>query len=596
MKYILKDGYIDEVSFGGTIECKNQTCTEYTGSIPDGYTSLEEWFIGEEGKLNAWKLVDGNLVFDSNKYETLQVKCEKEAEDNRYVRYKEISNINNIIKTDTSNNYKRSTTDLLNLLEVIDSNKFSSEYIKLIANKTITNSITIKFNNGNLLTNDATSKTESGISFEVNVDRSIQISGTAIADIEFNIGGTSTNTKPILVLKKNTNYYLSSNDYTIKMYAYDGTDRTEVYSGIGGIINLSSDSKVTNIVLAIASGATINDTIYPMLNLGTTAEDYVTYQGNESTIFLDGNSLYIGDYINIENGSVILQNSPFIGDDLIIGDSFIIGGSTIMLDDIGMPYTYLNKTYMYAYEDVKLMVTYPNTERDLDLCGYETPNSGFSIDEEGNAYLNNGTFRGNIYFPNSDSKIVGGEGLLSTMIVNASIWSKSFLGGQGFMPLGFDAISESGVAQSQMIEFVIPENFIPKKAFIYLRHIPLKHSGNFSGTTTKETYTGYSRNIKAYICSDGSFGRNISYINEEPEITGNYSEITNCFGVNGFTGNSSILTEITSIDIIDYIKNAGTYSIKLKSGATAPSGFQNIYEYTGSVLAQLYIIGYTNLE
>ena len=36
MRYILKDGYIDEISFGATIECKNQTCIEYAGTIPTG--------------------------------------------------------------------------------------------------------------------------------------------------------------------------------------------------------------------------------------------------------------------------------------------------------------------------------------------------------------------------------------------------------------------------------------------------------------------------------------------------------------------------------------------------------------------------------
>ena len=68
MRYILKDGYIDEISFDAVIECKNQTCTEYTGEVPAGYDTLEEWLDGEIDKLNAWKIQNGNLVFDNVKY------------------------------------------------------------------------------------------------------------------------------------------------------------------------------------------------------------------------------------------------------------------------------------------------------------------------------------------------------------------------------------------------------------------------------------------------------------------------------------------------------------------------------------------------
>lgn len=391
MRYILdNNGYV-ELCSETHIECNGRGCTEYTGEVPAGYESLEDWAIN--ANIRAYKIVDGNLVYDANRCSILEAQFEKEAEENRYVCYKEISNITNILKTDNVDAYKRSTTGLLSLLEVIDSNKYASDFIKLVANENLTGSVTLKFNNGNLLTNDATSKTESGISFVANADRSITINGTATEDIEFNIGGTNTNTKPILALKKGTNYYLSSNGYQIKMYNYDGTDRTEVYNGTGGIIILSANSQVTNIVLAIASGTTVNTTIYPMLNLGTEANGYVTYQGNESTIYLADKTFNVGDNIAIESGIPVLQNEVYVSNNLIIGD-FTIGGVLTELDSCVMPYTYLDKTYMYVYENANLAVTYPNTEKDLDLCGYETPNSGFGVDEKGNMYCNNATING----------------------------------------------------------------------------------------------------------------------------------------------------------------------------------------------------------
>ena len=384
MRYILdNDGYV-ELCSETHIECNGRGCTEYTGKVPTGYESLEDWAIN--ANIRAYKIVEGNLVYDANRCSVLEAQFEKEAEDNRYVCHKEISNITNLTKTDSVDAYKRSATGLSNVLEVTDSNKFASEYIKLIANEDITGSTTIKFNNGNLLTNDATSKRESGINFGVYADRSISINGTATEDVEFNIGGTSTSTKPILAFKKNTDYFLSSNGYQVKMYYYDGTDRTQVYDGTGGVINLSSNSKVTNIVLAIPKGTTVNDIIYPMLNLGTTANDYVAYQGNESTIFLEGNPFNAGGQITILEGSPLLQGSVLYPSkeineiqglkptetltptetlepsnyqaaiEALYPSNNTYAGYTAFcyLDDCIMPYTYLNKTYMYAYEDLDL--------------------------------------------------------------------------------------------------------------------------------------------------------------------------------------------------------------------------------------------------
>lgn len=428
MKYILKDGYIDEISFGATIECKNQTCTEYTGAIPAGYTSLEEWVVGEEGKLNAWKIAEGNLVFDNVKYASLQAKYEQESKDNRLVVYKEISNINNIIKKDSAENYLRSTSISAKVGEIIDSNKFASTYIKLVANENITDSVAIKFNNGNLLTNDATSKKVSGINFKVNTDRSIKVSGTATANIEYSVAGSSTDTKPILALKKDLGYYLSGlNGITLKMYNYDGTNRTEIYSGTGGAISFTdSDKTVTQIVLSIANATKISSkTVKPMLNLGETANPYVAYEGNEVTVNLGENTFHTGDNIKIEDGSVILQNEIYIGNNLIIGNDLIIGGNLINLDSCIMPLTYLDKTYMYTYKDTNLIVEYPNTKKNVDLTGYETPNGGFGVDEEGNMYCNNATITG------GDMKLYDYEHDLAKFTVDghdtrAVAWSNAF--------------------------------------------------------------------------------------------------------------------------------------------------------------------------
>lgn len=65
MRYILDDlGYIEEVS-SNEMFCNNKSCTEYTGAIPGGYESLDEWLM--RANIRAWKIVDGNLEFDPDR-------------------------------------------------------------------------------------------------------------------------------------------------------------------------------------------------------------------------------------------------------------------------------------------------------------------------------------------------------------------------------------------------------------------------------------------------------------------------------------------------------------------------------------------------
>lgn len=75
MRYILDDlGYIEAVSCT-YIECNNKGCTEYTGTIPEGYESYAQW--AEEANIRAYKIVDNNLVYDANRAAALEEEWEK---------------------------------------------------------------------------------------------------------------------------------------------------------------------------------------------------------------------------------------------------------------------------------------------------------------------------------------------------------------------------------------------------------------------------------------------------------------------------------------------------------------------------------------
>lgn len=67
MRYIAdSNGYLLYVSFGADIKCNGNECTEYTGTVPDGYESLDEWYSEESEKIYRWKIVSGNLTIDTS--------------------------------------------------------------------------------------------------------------------------------------------------------------------------------------------------------------------------------------------------------------------------------------------------------------------------------------------------------------------------------------------------------------------------------------------------------------------------------------------------------------------------------------------------
>lgn len=60
------DGRVLDVSFGALISCGGQDGADYTGTVPTGYTSLEDWYLQEADKLYRWTVVDGELTLDSS--------------------------------------------------------------------------------------------------------------------------------------------------------------------------------------------------------------------------------------------------------------------------------------------------------------------------------------------------------------------------------------------------------------------------------------------------------------------------------------------------------------------------------------------------
>lgn len=66
MRYIVNaQNYVVAVSFGSEVVYNDCACTEYTGKVPSGYSTLEDWHESEGDKLWRWKIVSGSLTLDS---------------------------------------------------------------------------------------------------------------------------------------------------------------------------------------------------------------------------------------------------------------------------------------------------------------------------------------------------------------------------------------------------------------------------------------------------------------------------------------------------------------------------------------------------
>lgn len=562
MRYILdSDGYVEELSCN-EIECNNKTCTEYTGTIPSGYTSLIEWV--ENANIRAYKIVGGNLTYDAARDTYLQNLYEQEAEDNRHLIKKDLYAIEEKINQNDSSLKERYQTTIANgkiailnnaislspNIKITNIEPYSYEKINLIATKK------------NMLPNTAYSQTINGISFIQNEDRSITINGTATADIEYNIAGDSTSTIPILCIKKDTDYYLNTGGYVFKMYSYDGTDRSQTYEGNGGLINTNNDIIATQIVLSIASGTTINETIYPQLELGTSASEYEMHE--EYTLEIDFNE-YIGEGLfpsdTLYPSDNLFPKGTTIEDIFIYGEkiSIKVNGINYKLSD-GYLKVFNDYTNIYAIQDTNLEVEY---------------------------YTNTltGDFAGRIF--NNDYKLLGEHGLLTNL---------QFVSASGNTPLGwyYDGdYHKMGID----IPYSIPANFTIVEAYITLFHVPC-----YSELTTSDgtnNYWCYSQNIELYKMNNENlyFPRygwiGMPYYGDIE----NASKIDGAMGTSGWTAtaptDSSHDAEFYNSKNIAASLTTGENGILiLKTNETTPSSEVNSLQKTGQGYAVLNVIGY----
>jgi hypothetical protein len=367
MRYELDiDGYILHIYFGCYSDTGN--CQEYTGEVPTGYNNLIEW--SEKALINAYYInSEGNLTLDTERESELKEKIAQDTIDNAPVLHKEIFESNQTMQSQYRKETK--TSDFLVL------NKVKNFAPKVKITNITSPKLSIYTQSYNMLKNDAKTETINGIDFTRLADGSIKINGTATADIEYNLSGSSTNTTPIFVLKKNKIYKVNV-VYDFEMRYFDGETTSQVYVGSSGTLIPIETKKVTQVLLKIPSGTVANTTIVPsinMLGMNTTGEYKSKILDIDLTEYLDliypsnttypSNMLYPRgnniDYVLIEDGIIYMSKNNY---------EYVIGTGNVQL--------FNGENIVYADQDATIELEYY-----LDILDVEMYNGLMSIDRKG---------------------------------------------------------------------------------------------------------------------------------------------------------------------------------------------------------------------
>lgn len=598
MRYILDNtGYIYDASIGAEIECDLGTCTEYTGVVPTGYDTIEDWFLEECDRLNAWKIVNGDLTFDEARYTRLEKLYDEQQKANAHVTNKDVGKYISGTTKQLAKAYKLVNSLEINgmdykLLKLENTKPFPAELVSMVPMGTITDYIDLVVTNKNIFKNDATDNDINGLTFATAEDKTIVINGTSTALTEYDLVGKATNTSPIFAFKKDIEYVFSikrddvengTTDYTdvsIIFYNYDGTNREEIYevqAGTGETIKFTdADKLVTHVVLKIASNTTFtNYTFYPQLEVGTAQTEYIKPEYNIITIDL-GSSTF-------EKTGIYASESTVIGEDVTITDGLC---DMIVIDGDGDATLYKNNDVDEVYD----LGTYT-----IDM--FENDTVMFTIQD----VILNASYRINVLDSDVEVTIYNNDGIELIGRQSGILTNFQFQSGNEYEFIGhaFNTTPQHGSYYERTkltLRVDIPQNFTILSAVITLKHnnVWLNSDGN--------NFYGYSRHLKVYKGDDYSSVRkyldtSLYYVDEDAD----YSEIENAFGVDGYTppvptDEDAQGTTVYSNDIKAEL-TTGNNTIIIRSGDELSDGTQEVEaaKQTGWCYAYMNVIGYFNV-
>ena len=438
-------GYIKTVAFG----CMTSTCNEYTGVVPIGYSSLLEW--STYAYIQAYYIDEnGNLMLDLDRLTECKRKEAQDAIDNAPLLRKDLYETEEILE----NQYKKKTAS--GKVVVLEDIKTYPPRLKITGIQPLEyTGLSIYTQGRNMMPNDAVNVTISGVTFTKNDSGKLTLDGVASADIEYTVSGGGS--VPLFALKAGYDYYLNLGGLDCELRYFDGETTAQQYIGPSGLLNLEQSIEVTEVVIRIAQGRTVNLSFYPQLEYGTEFTSYEPHKRRAIEIdFADhinairpSDTLFPSDllfptevpsidHIRIENGSVYIS---------VDGVETAMGSGNVGL--------YADYDTIYTTKDADIEIEYRSTVFDVDslefLQGKSTNSKKFTVKADGSIEANNGIFHGTIYAEDGYFK-----GEMSAECITSGLLSASFIDVDGL--LSTDAFTA---------RFAQINNLIADKASVY---------------------------------------------------------------------------------------------------------------------------------
>ena len=166
----------------------------------------------------------------------------------------------------------------------------------------------------NLLPNNQTAQTINGITFTINSDKSVSLSGTATSITDLYFVGTynSYGTLPLETGTYNLNGCSGGDNSTYMLYCVGNRNGNLYYyqsindSGRNIIIEKGDTFRF---FIRVMNGVSVNTTIYPQLEKGSSASTYEPYQGNTYNIDLPVENLLQCNIVSTTTGGVTITNN-----------------------------------------------------------------------------------------------------------------------------------------------------------------------------------------------------------------------------------------------------------------------------------------------
>jgi len=547
-------GYVSAVAFG----CYLDNCAEYTGAVPMGYETLNDW--SEKACINAYYIdASGNLTLDSERLAEIKQKEAQQEIDNAPLLRKDLYETDEIFD---GQYVKQTETGKVIVLEGI---KTIAPCVKITGiNPYEYSKLGIYTQGKQMMPNDTTTQKVAGVTFTRNPNGSLTVNGMSTENIEYTVSGSGANSTPLFALKSNHDYYLNLGGFDCELRYFDGETTSQQYIGASGLLNLPQHKEVTEVILKIPSGKLVDVTFYPQLECGNAFTSYAEYKSK--TLWIDWSDdidlLYPSEtlypsatlypkgvsvkYITIKNGAVNINLNGL--------DKYLGTGS------VGLFSSY---DTIYATKDVTLEIEYSTSMLDVDslefLQGKSTTTNQFKILKDGSIEAHNGYFSGRI---EADSGYFKGEISWSQVTGNEDVATKTYIDDKGY-----------------------------------------QNASQVTKITKDTVTTSYIKALNLTVGNEIQMGANatISWgnVTNQPTIPTNTNQLTNGAGYTTMSAvegkgyqNASQVTQITKDTVTtSYIKALNlTVGNEIQMGSNATISWSQVTG-TGDIATQSYVTG-----